>query len=133
MQTNFLHSLVKKHNISKPLFVAYFTALVTICYFLLFTIFGEKGLVKFFALKQQIENKEIIKEELSAKMRAKKNLVDGMSPNSLDLDLVDEQSRKVLGYVGKNEVVIYPDQNPRDQNPSQAKSKSEGEKNESSQ
>ncbi len=85
-------------------------------------------MVKFFALKQQIENKEIIKEELSAKMRAKKNLVDGMSPNSLDLDLVDEQSRKVLGYVGKNEVVIYPDQNP-----SQAKSKSEGEKNESSQ
>lgn len=111
MQTNFLYIFVKKHNISKPLFVTYFTALITICYFLLFTIFGEKGLVKFFDLKKRIENKEITKEELSTKMRAKKNLVDGMSPDSLDLDLVDEQSRKVLGYVGKNEVVIYPNQN----------------------
>lgn len=123
MQTNFLHKFVKKHDISKPLFIAYFTALITICYFLIFTIFGEKGLVKLFDLKQRIENKEIIKEELSAKMRAKKNLVDGMSPESLDLDLLDEQSRKVLGYVGKNEVVIYPGQNSnQNQN---------GEKNES--
>jgi hypothetical protein len=40
-------------------------------------------------------------------MQAKKNMVDGMSLNSLDLDLLDEESRKVLGYVGKNEVVIY--------------------------
>jgi len=111
MQTNFLHKFVKKHDISKPLFIAYFTALVTIFYFLIFTIFGDKGLVKLFDLNERIENKEIIKEELAAKMRAKKNLVDGMSPDSLDLDLVDEQSRKVLGYVGKNEVVIYPKEN----------------------
>ncbi len=30
-----------------------------------------------------------------------------MDYNSLDLDLVDEQSRKTLGYVGKDEIVIY--------------------------
>lgn len=107
MQTNFLYNFVKKYNISKTLFITYFTAALAICYFLIFTIFGEKGLVKLFTLKQQIENKEITKQELSVKMQAKKNLVDGMSPDSLDLDLVDEQSRKVLGYVGKNEVVIY--------------------------
>ena len=111
MKTNFLYDFVKKHNISKSVFVSYFTALVIIFYFFVFTIFGEKGLVKFFALKGQIENKEITKQELSSKMQAKKNLVDGMSPDSLDLDLVDEQSRKVLGFVGKNEVVIYPNQN----------------------
>lgn len=111
MQTNFLYNFIKKHNISKPVFVGYFTAFVTVCYFFAFTIFGEKGLVEFFNLKQQIENKEITKQDLSSKMQAKKNLVEGMSPDSLDLDLVDEQSRKVLGYVGKNEVVIYPNQN----------------------
>lgn len=111
MQTNFLYDFVKKHHISKSIFIGYFTALITICYFIIFTIFGEKGLVTFFTLKKHIENKEITKQELSTKMQAKKNLVDGMSPDSLDLDLVDEQSRKVLGYVGKNEVVIYPNQN----------------------
>ncbi len=42
-------------------------------------------------------------------MQEKKNMVDGVSLDSLDLDLLDEQSRKVLGYVGKNEVVIYQD------------------------
>ncbi len=111
MRTNFLYNFVKKHQISKPIFIAYFTGLITICYFVIFTIFGEKGLVTFFALKNKIETREITKQDLSNKMQAKKNLVDGMSPDSLDLDLVDEQSRKVLGYVGKNEVVIYPNQN----------------------
>lgn len=109
MQTNILYNFVKKHSISKPIFIAYVTGLIIIFYFFIFTIFGDKGLVKLFSLKEHIANKEITKQELANKMQAKKNLVDGMSPDSLDLDLVDEQSRKVLGYVGKNEVVIYPD------------------------
>lgn len=58
-------------------------------------------------LQAKVENKEIAKQQLQDKMQAKKNMVDGMSLNSLDLDLLDEESRKVLGYVGKNEVVIY--------------------------
>jgi len=107
LETNPIYRFVKKHNISKILFVACFVGLAAISYFVFFMIFGDKGLVKFFALKQQIENKEINKQELSAKMQEKKNLVKGMSLDSLDLDLVDEQSRKVLGYAGKNEVVIY--------------------------
>ena len=37
-------------------------------------------------------------------------MVDGMNSNSLDVDLLDEQARRVLGYAGKNEVVIYQDQ-----------------------
>jgi hypothetical protein len=73
MKTNFLYDFVKKNNISKPIFIAYFTALVIISYFFIFTIFGEKGLVKFFALRGQIENKEITKQELSSKLQAKKN------------------------------------------------------------
>jgi cell division protein FtsB len=44
-------------------------------------------------------------------MQAKKNMVDGMNLESLDLDLLDEQARKVLGYAGKNEVVIYREKN----------------------
>ncbi|MBU6141043.1 MAG: septum formation initiator family protein [Proteobacteria bacterium] len=115
MKTNFLYNFVKKNQIGKHTFICYFTALVIIFYFLISTIFGEKGLIKFFVLKNKIETREITKQELSNKMRAKKNLVEGMSSESLDLDLVDEQSRKVLGYVGKNEVVIYPNQNDNKQ------------------
>ena len=52
---------------------------------------------------------KFVKKELIGKMRTKKSMVEGMNLESLDLDLVDEQSRKVLGYVGKSEVVIYQD------------------------
>lgn len=109
MSENFLQNFVKKYRISKPLFVGYFIAFSIIFYFTFFIFFGDKGLVELFALKKKIENKETTKQELYDKMQAKKNMVDGMNSNSLDVDLLDEQSRKTLGYVGKNEVVIYRD------------------------
>ena len=82
-----------------------------IIYFIIVTIFGEKGLFFYKTLKSQVQNKEFVKRELISKMRTKKSMVEGMNLESLDLDLVDEQSRKVLGYVGKSEVVIYQDKN----------------------
>lgn len=42
-------------------------------------------------------------------MEEKQNMVDGMSADSLDLDLLDEQARKDLGYAKKSEIVIYQD------------------------
>ena len=104
----FLYDFVKKHNIGRSLFIAYFIALSVTSYFIFCTVFGPKGLVEYFNLRKQIANKENTKQDLSTKMEAKKNLVDGMNLNSLDIDLLDEQARRVLGYSGKNEVVIYP-------------------------
>lgn len=104
-----IYNFVKNHNITKPLFIGYFIAIFAIFYFTFFTFFGDKGLIEYFALKKQIENKEITKEELATKMQAKKNMVDGMNSEALDVDLLDEQARKVLGYAGKNEVIIYQD------------------------
>ncbi len=110
MKENFLYSLVKKYQITKPLFISYFVIISVIFYFCFFALFGSKGLIEMFKLVSQVENKEMTKKEVVAKMNSKQNLVKGMDPNSLDLDLLDEQARKVLGYVGKNEVVIYQDQ-----------------------
>ncbi len=107
MKRDFLYKFVKKNNISKNLFVSYVTGSLLLFYFLFITVFGEKGLIKYFELKKQIKSKEIVKFELQNKIKTKKAMVNGMDPENLDLDLVDEESRKVLGYVGKNEVVIY--------------------------
>ena len=115
MTTNFLYSFVRHHGISKALFTGYFVIIFAIFYFLFLTFFGEKGLRELFIVKQKIENKEILKQELLGKIRAKKNMVDGMGLDSLDVDLLDEQSRKVLGYVSKNEVVIYQDQTKKEE------------------
>ncbi len=104
---NLLYKLVNKHRISKPLFVAYFTASIISLYFLYFAIFGAKGLLVFFDLKSQISNQEHEKNKLSAKIKSKQNMVSGMDTNSLDIDLLDEQVRKNLGYINQNEVIIY--------------------------
>jgi len=115
MATNFLYNFVRQYNITRPLFIGYLIGFALILYFTFFTIFGQKGLFELSHLKKKIENKEISKQELQNKMQAKKNMVEGMNINSLDVDLVDEESRKVLGYVGKNEVVIYKDNNQKKQ------------------
>ena len=105
----FLYNFVKKHSITKRLFVSYVTAICVVIYFIFCTIFGSKGLMEYFFLKNKIAGREAVKKELSSKMQAKQNKVDGMNLNSLDIDLLDEQARKVLGYAGKNEVVVYQD------------------------
>lgn len=110
MTSKILYNFVKKHNITKLVFVSYFVAFVVILYFITIAIFAQKGLLEFLSLKKQIDNKEITKQELSNKMNAKKTMVDGMNLDSLDVDLLDEQARKTLGYAGKNEVVIYQDE-----------------------
>ncbi len=110
MPHKILYNFVKKHNITKLVFVSYFVAIVVILYFITIAIFAQKGLVELFSLKKQIDNKEITKQDLSNKMNIKKTMVDGMNLDSLDVDLLDEQARKTLGYVGKNEVVIYQEE-----------------------
>lgn len=115
MKKSYLYYFVKKHHISKPLFIIYFAALFLILYFGLITIFGNKGLLELNTLKDKIRNKEITKKEAFSKMKAKKHMVDSMNSSSLDLDLLDEQTRKTLGYVGENEVILYEDKNQKDQ------------------
>ncbi len=106
-----IYEFVKKHNISKRLFVAYFACLAVVIYFLLCTIFGQKGLIAYFSLRQKIATQDMVKQELQNKMQLKKSKVEGMNVESLDLDLLDEEARRALGYSNKNEVVVY--QNPK--------------------
>lgn len=105
-----LYELVKKYKISKTLFIVYFTFCALIIYFFFNIFFSQKGLIKYFSLKQEIEKQEMQKHELRSKIDQKKNRVEGMNSNSLDLDLLDEEARKNLGHSSKNEIVIYDDE-----------------------
>lgn len=87
-----------------------------IFYFMFVSVFGEKGLIEYYLLKKQVSQIELQKFELQDKIRFKKEMIKGMDYDSLDLDLVDEQSRKILGYVGKDEVVIYQEKNNKKSN-----------------
>jgi len=106
-----IYDFVKKHNISKVVFVSYFAFFAIIIYFLFCCFFGQKGLFAYYSLQKKISNQDLVRQELSNKMQVKKNMVEGMNVESLDLDLLDEEARRALGYSNKNEVVIY--QNPK--------------------
>lgn len=105
-----IYNFVKKNNISKALFITYFTFFALIIYFLFFTIFGPKGLVQYFYLKKEIYEQNLEKKTLLNEIKQKQNDVQSMKPESLDLDLLEEEARKNLGYSKKNEIIIFQDE-----------------------
>ncbi len=84
------------------------------CVLLLFylgfhTVSGERGV---FALLRQTSKLDSLKMELADIKSQRETLekkVGKLSNNNLDLDLLDEQSRRVLGASGKDEVVVFLD------------------------
>ncbi|MGE0753812.1 MAG: septum formation initiator family protein [Alphaproteobacteria bacterium] len=82
------------------------------CVLLLFylgfhTLTGERGV---FALMQSTQQLEELNERLSearAQRQVLENKVALLSNHSLDLDMLDERARVVLGYTGKDERVVF--------------------------
>jgi len=106
-----LYNFVKSHNITKTLFISYFIGFSVIIYFLFYAIFSSNGLIKYLELANKIKNKEVIEQGLLSKINEQEHQIKGMNINSLDLDLLDEQAKKNLGYIKKNEVVLYQEEN----------------------
>lgn len=102
-----LYTLVKKYKISKPLFIIYFTLLVLMLYFIANMIFGQKGVIKYLSLRDEIYSQNIQKKDLANQIKQRKIKIQGMKPESLDLDLLDEEAKKNLGYSSKKEIIIY--------------------------
>lgn len=77
-----------------------------LAYFGMRTIQGESGL--FAKLAIETEEKKLSAELALAKSEraALENLTRRLSDNYLDLDLLDERARDVLGYARSDEVVI---------------------------
>lgn len=112
----YIYNLVKKYSISKALFITYFTFLALIIYFSFRLFFGQKGIMTMLDLQGQIKNRDLVKKELINEIKNKKVKVDGMRSQSLDLDLLDEQARKKLNYSGKDELVIFDDNDKKQEN-----------------
>lgn len=104
-----VYNFIKKNKISRINFIFYCVAISLIIYFAIVSIFGEKGIIKYYLTKKDFQKIEQQKVDLENKINQKREMIEGMNYESLDLDLVDEQSRKILGYVGKDEIVIYQD------------------------
>lgn len=67
---------------------------------------GERG---FYAMLKEERKRDALQEQLAQVRAERKGLekqVSGMSSSSLDLDLLDERARVVLGFAGQDELLV---------------------------
>jgi len=84
-------------------------------YFLYHTIEGEHGWVAQMKLQNQVDSAQDRLAQLKKDHEALEHRVHLMRPDSLDPDLLDEESRKTLNYSKPNEIIILA---PQDTNKS---------------
>ena len=70
---------------------------------------GERGLLALFTESRKLETLQAELTEIKAKRAVLEHNIRLMSSSSLDLDMLDEQVRRVLGMTGKDEVVYFLD------------------------
>lgn len=107
-----LENTIKKLSKNRKQFIIFTVCLSIILYFVFYTIFGTRGVVDYFKIRSQLQENNLTKDKLFIEIENKKNLVDRIKDESLDLDLLDEQVRKNLGYAKKDEIIIYEDEKP---------------------
>ncbi len=78
---------------------------VALSYFSYHAISGERGLLALIQLNQKIEQARSELDIVHAERIKLERNVRLLRDDSLDLDLLDEQARRLLGYAGKDERV----------------------------
>jgi cell division protein FtsB len=83
-------------------------ACVLILFYLCFhRLSGERGVFALVSATKELEEIEVRLAEVKSERQSLENRVALLSNNSLDLDMLDERARIVLGHTGKDERVIF--------------------------
>jgi cell division protein FtsB len=98
----------KKFQFKKILFVSFSILLIFYCAYQ--AINGERGVSALFYFSKKYNNLKEEIETLRAERLSIENKVNALKSESLDIDLLDEQARRVLGYAHEGET-IYIDSN----------------------
>lgn len=89
----------KSHIVSKTLFIVVFV------YFCYHAVSGDRGIVALFKLNNKVGELQASADQTHAERLQMEYKVSLLKPNSLDLDMLDEQARRLLGYAAKDEIV----------------------------
>ena len=103
---------MNKSLILKNKIILYFSFLITFFIFLYlfyFLVYGQRGLLQYFYLSKQNQEYNETLAQLSSENQYMSNRIEKLKPNTVDLDFLDEQVRKKLGFIDKNEIVIILD------------------------
>jgi len=77
-----------------------------VVYFSYSAIQGPYGLLNLFKIETREARLQLELDQLSAQRMAAQNQARRLSDDYLDLDLLDEQARKVLGFIRGDEIII---------------------------
>jgi cell division protein FtsB len=91
----------RARHVVLPLIGALFVA-----YFGYYAIQGDRGLLAYLRLAQEIRKAEITRELLAAERETIERRVKLLRPDSMDPDMLEERARETLGLGGKDEVVV---------------------------
>ena len=100
---------MNKSVILKNKIILFFSFLITFfisIYLIYFLIYGQRGLIKYFSLNKQTQESKQVLMELNIANNYYVDRIKRLQTNTLDLDFLDEQVRKKLGLIDKNEIVI---------------------------
>ncbi|MFD1796394.1 septum formation initiator family protein [Paracoccus aurantiacus] len=81
-------------------------AVLASLYFAFAAVQGPSGLMRRIQLQAETENLRGERDELQAEVDRMKNLTRRLSDDYLDIDLLDERAREVLGLIRPDEVII---------------------------
>ena len=104
---------MNKSIVLKNRIILYFSFLITFFIFLYlvyFLVYGQRGLLQYFYLSKQNQEYNETLARLTKENQYLNNRIKKLQPNTVDLDFLDEQVRKKLGLIDKNEIVIILDE-----------------------
>ena len=104
---------MNKSVVLKNKIILYFSFLITFFIFLYlvyFLVYGQRGLLQYFYLSKQNQEYNERISQLTSENQYLSNRIKKLQPNTVDLDFLDEQVRKRLGLIDKNEIVIILDE-----------------------
>ncbi|WP_241503796.1 FtsB family cell division protein [Ferruginivarius sediminum] len=82
-------------------------AVCLVGYFVFHAVQGERGLLAYLRLQQDLAQAKAVQSELAAQRKEMEHRVSLLRPDSLDPDMLEEQARHVLNFARPNEVVIF--------------------------
>ncbi|GHE01278.1 septum formation initiator [Defluviimonas sp. 20V17] len=86
--------------------IFYSLAFVLASYFTFAAVQGDYGVFRRVRIEADIQQLTAERDQLREELAVLKNKTHRLTDNYLDLDLLDQQVRKVLGYMRADEIVI---------------------------
>ena len=93
-----------KYRLRKSGVLIFFIMLTV--YFCFNGFYGDRGYRKYMYLKNEVATARVMADQYRKQKEMLNDEVKLLSPGSLDLDMLDERARDVLGMVGSGELIL---------------------------